>query len=154
MAMKTGVHGTLLAIATHPKPGANMVEHESADLRPGTGVVGDVPGRSTRREVTVVDSAAWQRACAELEREVPWTARRSNLLISGLDLCFSSGGELRIGEVRLRITGETQPCGLMDRQCAGLQHALKPEWRGGATCTVLTGGRVEVGSTVELSLAE
>ena len=145
MAMKPDVRGTLIAIATHSRPGANMVEHESADLRPGTGVVGDVPGRATRREVTVVDRAAWQRACAELQQDVPWTVRRSNLLISGLDLSFSSGGELRIGEVRLRITGETQPCRLMDQQCEGLQRALKPEWRGGATCTVLTGGRVAVG---------
>lgn len=145
--------GTLAAIATHPAPGEPMVEHESAELRPGVGVVGDVPGRATRREVTVVDRAAWQRACADLGQEVPWTARRANLLVSGLELRDSTGRELRIGSVRLRVTGETLPCGIMDRQRSGLRDALEREWRGGATCTVLAGGRVAVGAAVELTSA-
>lgn len=154
MVVKHVVRGALAAIATHPKPGAAMVLHESAELRPGTGVVGDVPGRATGREVTVVDFAAWQRTCAELRQEVSWTVRRSNLLVTGLDLSHSSGSELCIGGVRLRITGETKPCRIMERQCEGLQRALEPEWRGGATCTVVAGGQIKVGATVELLPAE
>ena len=50
---------------------------EVAEVRPGVGVVGDVPGRSPAREVTVVDRDAWQSACRELGQEVPWTARRA-----------------------------------------------------------------------------
>lgn len=142
--------GTLMALATHPAPGAAMVEHESVELRPGVGVVGDVPGRVTRREVTVVDHAAWQAAYAELGQEVRWTARRANLLVTGLDFKASTGCELRIGGVRLRVTGETQPCGIMDRQHAGLRRALEPDWRGGVTCTVVAGGRIAVGASVDL----
>lgn len=127
-----------------------MVPHDAAELRPGVGVVGDVPGRSPAREVTVVDRAAWRSACRELGRDVPWTARRANLLVTGLDLRASAGCELRIGAVRLRVTGETLPCRVMDRQRAGLRRALEPDWRGGATCTVLAGGAVAVGDTVEL----
>ena len=142
--------GTLAAIATHATPGAPMVPHDAAELRPGVGVVGDVPGRSPAREVTVVDRAAWRSACRELGQDVPWTARRANLLVTGLDLRASAGCELRIGAVRLRVTGETLPCRIMDRQRAGLRRALEPDWRGGATCTVLAGGAVSVGDTVEL----
>lgn len=142
--------GTLAAIATHATPGAPMVPHDAAELRPGVGVVGDVPGRSPAREVTVVDRAAWRSACRELGQDVPWTARRANLLVTGLDLRASAGCELRIGAVRLRVTGETLPCRIMDRQRAGLRRALEPDWRGGATCTVLAGGAVAVGDTVEL----
>ena len=142
--------GTLAAIATHATPGAPMVPHDAAELRPGVGVVGDVPGRSPAREVTVVDRAAWRSACRELGQDVPWTARRANLLVTGLDLRASAGCELRIGAVRLRVTGETLPCRIMDRQRAGLRRALEPDWRGGATCTVLAGGSVAVGDTVEL----
>lgn len=143
--------GTLAAIASHPVPRAPMVEHEVAELRPGVGVVGDVPGRSPAREVTVVDRDAWQSACRELGQEVPWTARRANLLVDGLDLRATAGCELRIGSVLLRVTGETQPCGNMDRECAGLRRALEPDWRGGATCTVVAGGTVAVGNAVELT---
>ena len=157
MAVNDGpaaITGTVAAIATHPTPGAPMVEHEAAELRPGVGVVGDVPGRSPAREVTVVDRDAWQSACAELGQKVPWTARRANLLITGLDLHATTGCELRIGAVRLRVTGETQPCGIMDRQRSGLRRALEPDWRAGATCTVVAGGTVAVGNAVELVRGE
>ena len=131
-----------------------MVEHEAAELRPGVGVVGDVPGRSPAREVTAVDRDAWQSACRDLGHEVPWTARRANLLVTGIDLHATAGCELRIGSVRLRITGETRPCGVMDRQRSGLRRALEPDWRGGATCTVVAGGTVAVGNAVELVRGE
>ena len=151
---KAAITGTLAAIATHPTPGAPMVEHEAAEVRPGVGVVGDVPGRSPAREVTVVDRDAWQSACRELGQEVPWTARRANLLVTGLDLHATTGCELRIGAVRLRVTGETQPCGIMDRQRAGLRRALEPDWRAGATCTVVAGGMVALGNAVALVRGE
>lgn len=151
---RAAITGTLAAIATHPTPGAPMVEHEAAELRPGVGVVGDVPGRSPAREVTAVDRDAWQSACRELGQEVPWTARRANLLVTGIDLHATAGCELRIGSVSLRITGETQPCGVMDRQRSGLRRALEPDWRGGATCTVVAGGTVAVGNAVELVRGE
>jgi MOSC domain-containing protein YiiM len=31
-----------------------------------------------------------------------------------------------------------------------LRKALHPEWRGGVTCLVLEGGRVDVGESVEI----
>ena len=145
------ITGTLEAIATHPTPGAPMVEHETAELRPGVGVVGDVPGRSPAREVTVVHREAWQSACLELGEQVPWTDRRANLLVTGLDLRATTGAELRIGGVRLRVTGETQPCRIMDRQRVGLRGVLEPDWRGGASCTVITGGTVSLGNKVEMT---
>ena len=151
MAVTTGA---LAGIATHPTPAAPMVEHQEAELRPGVGVVGDVPGRAPAREVTVVDRDAWRSACEELGQEVPWTARRANLLVTGLELQATAGSELRIGAVRLRVTGETKPCRNMDRQRDGLRSALESDWRGGATCTVVAGGTITVGNAVELVRGE
>jgi MOSC domain-containing protein YiiM len=56
--------------------------------------------------------------------------------------------------VRLRITGEVDPCSRMDEQYPGLTKALQPEWRGGISCTVLQGGPVALGDTVTLQPAE
>lgn len=57
---------------------------------------------------------------------------------------------LQIGNVRLAITGETDPCQWMDVQHLGLRKALTPAWRGGVTCFVLTDDQIQVGDEVEL----
>ena len=59
-----------------------------------------------------------------------------------------NGGEIRIGAVRLQVTGETDPCSRMEEQCAGLKAALQPDWRGGVCCRVLQDGAVRIGDTV------
>lgn len=112
------------------------------------GVEDDFRGRPGDRQVTVLSREAWQRACEELGRELPWTTRRANLLIEGIELQQTTGRELQIGTLVLRICGETDPCGRMDEQAAGLTAALTPEWRGGACCRVITGGTVSVGDSV------
>ena len=45
-------------------------------------------------------------------------------LVAGVRLPRAVGGFLRIGPVRLEVTGETYPCQRMNEACAGLLSTL------------------------------
>jgi len=60
------------------------------------------------------------------------------------------GQQVRIGGVVLEITEETKPCSRMDEAHDGLRQALVPEWRGGVTCRVISGGPLTIGDPVTL----
>lgn len=142
--------GRLEGIARRDRKRAPMETLERAEISAETGVALDFRGKPGERQVTVISAAAWRAACAELGREIPWTTRRANLLVDGVELPRTIGSIIRIGQVRLLVTGEVDPCSRMDEQCAGLTNALKPDWRGGVSCTVLEGGSVSLGGAVSL----
>lgn len=119
----------------------------TATLVAGRGVDGSV-GRSTRRQVTLLDREQWERATAPLGRAVDPIVRRANLLLSGIPLLETRGRTLRIGQTLLRIGGETTPCERMEEAVPGLQEALRADWGGGAFAQVLVGGEVRVGDAV------
>ena len=73
-----------------------MALSESITLTPENGVMGD-HGTSQRRQVTLLDEAAWQTACAEIGAELDWTTRRSNILVSNLGLQELVGRQIRVG---------------------------------------------------------
>ena len=81
---------------------------------------------------------------------MPWTARRANLLVRGVELPKAAGAVIAIGDVRLQVMLETDPCSRMEEQCPGLREALTPDWRGGVCCRVLTGGTVSAGDVVTI----
>ncbi|MEO5824389.1 MAG: MOSC domain-containing protein [Gemmatimonadales bacterium] len=120
----------------------------SATLIAGKGIDGNVD-RSRRRQVTIIDEAAWKRALAELgAAALNPSARRANFMVCGLDLEQTRGRVLVIGAVRFSVGGETRPCERMDEAHDGLQDALDPEWRGGVFAQVLSEGVVSVGDPV------
>lgn len=127
---------------------------DSALIEENGGVEGDHKGkRFPRRGVTILAREAWEAALAELAQtgnadDLPWTARRANLLIEGVELPHALGAIVEIGPVVLEITYPTTPCQRMDEARQGLMRALYPEWRGGVTCRVLEGGRVSLGDPV------
>jgi MOSC domain-containing protein YiiM len=146
--------GELAGIARREKKRAPMEELSCANIRIESGVAHDSRGRPGQRQVTVLSAAAWRDACNVLGAEIPWTTRRANLLVEEIHLTNTVGAILHIGSVRLLVTGEVDPCSRMDEQYPGLTDALRPDWRGGVSCTVLTGGTIAIGDSIILQPAE
>lgn len=140
----------LLDILVRDASRAPMQHRDEVEVSLQTGLEGDYRGTQESRQVTVVVQEAWEAALKDLGKDVPWSARRANLLVDGFNLESTSGQTLHIGDITLRITGETTPCPRMEEACAGLQNALAPEWRAGVTCTVVEGGKIKVGDSVRL----
>jgi MOSC domain-containing protein YiiM len=148
--------GRLLGIARHKRPKAPMETVDHAHVGLDTGIAGDFrgairPGKSGRRQVTMLALADWNHALALVGTPVSWEQRRANLLVDGIDLPREKGARIRIGEtLTLEITGECDPCRRMEDLARGLELALKPEWRGGRTMRVVTAGDIRVGDIVTL----
>jgi MOSC domain-containing protein YiiM len=141
--------GRLVSIARRSAKRAPMEELRSAVVSTESGVAGDFRGKPGRRQVTILFQEDWESAVANLDAKAPWTIRRANLLVAGLDNPKTSGGVLAIGAARFLVTGETQPCIRMEEQLAGLQEQMKPDWRGGVAAQVLRGGNIQAGDEVE-----
>ena len=124
-----------------------MDSKEEARAVPDRGLEGNAD-QGGKRQVTLLDAAAWARAEAELGSSVDPSARRANLMVRGLELSDSRDRVLRIGTCRIVVRGETRPCRRMDEAFPGLQAALDPEWRAGIYGEVLTGGRIALGDPV------
>ena len=142
--------GEIVGIARHSESRALIEELSSAVITLERGVEGDCHGQPGPSQVTVVGEEGWRAAIAELDADLAWTLRRANLLIRGIDLFNRTGMRLRIGEVVLEITGENDPCWVMDKQYGGLRKALTPHWRAGVACRVINGGTVKIGDRVSL----
>jgi MOSC domain-containing protein YiiM len=127
-----------------------MQSLDNAEISEQSGVALDFRGKPGDRQVTVISAGAWRQVCNELGTEIPWTTRRANLLVDDIELPKQAGGEIRIGDVLLEVTGETDPCSRMEEQFAGLKAALQPDWRGGVCCRVIRGGAVSIGDAVTL----
>jgi MOSC domain-containing protein YiiM len=124
-----------------------MDEHPSAQLVSGRGLVGNA-NQGGFRQVTLISQERWAAVVAALGHAVPPEARRANLLVSGVDLEGSRGRVLRVGACRLRVHGETRPCGRMDEAFQGLRAALEPHWGGGAYAEILDDGAIAVNDPV------
>jgi MOSC domain len=121
---------------------------QSATLDAGRGLRGSA-NYDGRRHVTIVTTERWSELMEELSADIDPSARRANLLVSGLDLENSRGRILTLGGCLVRIGGETRPCERMDEALPGLQGAMEMRWGGGAWAEVLKGGEIVVGDPVE-----
>ncbi|MCF6325629.1 MAG: MOSC domain-containing protein [Gammaproteobacteria bacterium] len=142
--------GHLLGIAIRHKKRGEMQELASAHVTATSGVADDFRGKPGNRQVTVLSIEDWQSACKEINQTLPWSTRRANLYIEGIDLYNTAGQHLHIGQLVLLITRETDPCKRMQEAHEGLFEALAKQWRGGACCRVIQEGEIATGSQVEL----
>ncbi|MGY8927291.1 MAG: MOSC domain-containing protein [Flavobacteriales bacterium] len=143
--------GKLIGIATRTEKRAQMDVHSSAAVSFNQGVGSDFRGRNKgKRQVTVMSIESWEKVCEEIGKNIEWTTRRANLLVEGVELEKTEGGIISIGEAKLEITGELDPCNRMDEQFPGLTKVLTPFWRGGVTCRVISEGDINVGDEVKL----
>ena len=134
--LKRAVRGPMDAVAE-----ASCIE--------GEGILGDANKGRSKRQVTVIEKETFDHIRATLPDAEP-VMRRANVMVSGVRLEASRGRTLSLGDVRIRIGGETRPCERMDEQCQGLRAALEPAWGGGAYGVVLEGGTLRVGADAAL----
>jgi MOSC domain-containing protein YiiM len=113
----------------------------------GRGLEGNT-GLSRFRQVTLIEREAWEAMMQELAAAIDPSARRANIMVSGCSLRETRGRVLAIGQVRLRVMGETKPCERMDEALPGLRDVMQRDWRGGVFAQVLEGGAIAVGDDV------
>jgi MOSC domain-containing protein YiiM len=145
------VSGRVEAIAIAAKKRGAMEPVDVAEVTVAKGITGDARGHLPGRQVTLLFADGWDDACRELGEALPWTTRRANVLVGGMDAPARIGARLKVGSTLLEVTEETKPCQLMERAAAGLRKALAPDWRGGVCCKVLEGGTFTTGDAVELA---
>ena len=126
-----------------------MDSAERARLVAGKGIVGNA-NQGGKRQVTIVSSKQWADVTAPLGKTPDPRLRRANLLVSDLDFSDARGKILKIGNVRVRIYGETRPCEQMEAAVPGLQEAMSVPWGGGAHGEVLDDGEIAVGDPVAI----
>jgi MOSC domain-containing protein YiiM len=126
---------------------------ERAEAIAGRGLIGNAD-QGRRRQITIIDEAAWCEAAAETGHDVDPSKRRANVMLRGIPLANSRGKLLRLGACLVRILGETRPCEQMEEAQAGLRKALSPNWRAGVFGEIVEGGRIAVGDDAELVEAE
>lgn len=144
--------GRLVGIARREQRRAPMQQVAEGSISLEAGLAGDCKGvRFPLRQVTVLAREAWVAAAADVgDPDLPWSVRRANLLVEGVELPRAKGGILGIGAVRLEVTGQTYPCMRMEEARTGLLKALARDWRGGVTCRVLASGPIGLGDAVEV----
>ena len=123
---------------------------DNAQAVTGRGLAGNAD-QGGRRQVTIIDEAAWHDAAAEAGAEVDPSKRRANVMIRGIALADTREKLLILGGCVIRILGETRPCERMEEAQAGLRQALRAEWRGGVFGEVVEGGLIRIGDPAELA---
>jgi MOSC domain-containing protein YiiM len=136
--------GKLEAIWLKREHGGAMEAQECANVKANQGLVGNVH-RGGKRQVTLIQKEVWGALGEKFNAAQDPSTRRANLMVSGVQLENSTNRVLQIGQVRIHIYGETQPCEVMDAAQQGLRAALKEHWGGGVFGAVLDDGEIAVG---------
>ena len=144
---------TLEAIAYKTAKRGIMKPAFCANVTLERGVENDIFGRPGKRQVTVMSKQQWEIACQQVNTDLDWLTRRANLLINGYEFSDADLGRIiSIGtELKLLITGETDPCKKMEQACLGLEQALIPDWRGGVTCRVINAGLIQPNDVITIN---
>lgn len=140
--------GRVLALAVRPAKGVEMRLVERLELTPNQGVLGD-HCTNRKRQVTLLDEAAWHEACEEAGCEgLEWTTRRAQVLVEGIQLDSLIGSTIGLGTAMVEVLGEVDPCWQMEEAAAGLEAAMVADCRGGVYCRIISSGVVLCGDSL------
>ena len=135
----------VLDILYKKESGGNLIKANTVEVSRENGISGDYHGKSKTSQITILSKESWENANKEIGTSLPWTARRSNLFVEGIDFKESIGKLIGIGtDVVLKITGECKPCSIMEKTQKGLYKALEKDWRGGVETIVLKSGKIKI----------
>lgn len=140
--------GRLIGIVRAAERMGPLESLERATISVAAGIEGDCRGIKPDRQVSILFREGWEDACRDLGAELPWGTRRANLYVEGLEPIREAGGRIRVGEVVLEVFEETRPCAVMESAFGGLRAAMRPDWRGGVLCRVISGGEIRQGDAV------
>jgi MOSC domain-containing protein YiiM len=141
--------GEIISIWIKRSHGGVMDAVGEAEAVADRGLVGNANQRG-RRQITIIDEAAWRDAAAETGATVDPSKRRANVMLRGIELAETRGKLLHLGPCVVRILGETRPCEQMDAARPGLREALGSAWRGGVFGEIVEGGPIQIGDRAEL----
>jgi MOSC domain-containing protein YiiM len=141
--------GEIIAIWIKRAHRGVMDRVDEAEAVAARGLAGNAD-QGRRRQITIIDEAAWRAAASETGAQVDPSKRRANVMLRGIDLAESRGRILRLGDCVVRILGETRPCERMDEAQPGLRQALGSNWRAGVFGEVIEGGIIHIGDRAEL----
>ena len=142
-------HGVVHGIAVRPGDGEQMVEVIEQRAVTGAGLVGD-PRAMGRRGITLLSEEKWTDTMREIGADLPWHARRANVLVYGMDLKATIDKVIRVGDILVKVWGETEPCGPMNDVHPGLMEALRLDTRGGVYGEIIYPGVVRLGDPVTI----
>lgn len=153
--------GRLLWIGMASASRAPIVAVESAELRVGSGLVGDhhchlgatreVP---PKRQVTLIQHEHLAVIAELLGREsVPPELLRRNLVVAGINLQALKDLRFHVGGVTLEGTGDCHPCSRMSETLGEGGYAAV-RGHGGITARVVVPGIIKLGDTVSLAVAD
>ena len=140
----------IIGIAIAKKLMGEIEELKTVYVSVESGINGDARGRKRNRQITILFEDDWGDACKDINENLHWTSRRANLLVSGLRGPQKEGSIIEIGDIKLMVCFETDPCEVMEKTFKGLRKALEPGWRGGVCCSVLSGGKLSIGDKLSI----
>ena len=123
--------------------GLPMSEVDELTTKSGQGIVGDQSYGRKKRQVLLIE----KEILDEFGLEPGWV--RENITVSNITLTgLIPGSRLQLGEACLKVTGDCDPCQLIDDIKPGLRTEM--EHRRGILGIVDNGGKVRVGDKVSL----
>ena len=141
----------LIAIGYKKVKSGHMFEVHQIKVTKAEGLTLGLSRRPSSRQITVLCEEQWQQACKTVNKVLPWTARRANLLICGIQFNAEHIGKvIHIGQLQLLITGETEPCFKMELVHPGLYDALN-NFKAGVTCKVLNDAEIQIGDSIHIT---
>ena len=141
MAHVVGIH---IAAATWPEQVRAVDEVEAIAQQ---GLVGDRKF-GARRQISIVSNEELAEAAARLGSGIPAGLTRRQITISEGRFDREPGSTVRLGEVVVTVNGDCSPCDEMEESIGPGARAALVELAG-ITGTIVTGGMIRIGDSVE-----
>lgn len=141
--------GRVVWVGSRPARREPMLVLDCAVFEAGRGVSGDRYSRlDGGRQVTLIEAESLAAMASYLAIDIPPEAARRNVVTQGINLLSLKERRFRIGAAVLETSGECHPCSRME-EIFGVGGYNAMRGRGGITASVVVGGVVLLGDTIQ-----